>query len=461
MNAGKVLLAALAAMAATPAAAQTPPLSVAPGGHYLLSGGKPFFWMGDTAWLLLSRTSRAEAEQYLQTRKRQGFNVIQVMVLHTPKMANPATGPALIDGDPGKPRTTPGSDPAKPGEYDYWDHLDWVAKRAEQLGIYLALVPCWGSIADANTLNLQNAATYGRFIAERYKDQPNIIWLNGGDTRSEMHTAVWDTLGATIRRYDPKHLITFHPIGRTDSAWQWHTAPWLDFNMFQSGHRSYAQEGPSAHGEDNWRYVADDWARVPAKPVIDGEPSYENIPQGLHEATPQPRWKAEDARRYAWWAVLAGAFGHTYGENHVMQFFTPGADTANFEPNMPWTEAIEAPGANQMRYLRRLLESRPMLERVPDQSLIVDNGERYDRVLASRGKRYTYAYTYTGRPFTVRLGKTSGAKVHAEWYSPRDGTVAAAGIFANKGQHRFDPPGETAPGNDWVLVLDDAARAAR
>jgi len=457
MHAGSILLAALAAAAAvaTPAAAQTPPLSVAPNGHYLLAGGKPFFWMGDTGWLLLSRTSRAEAEQYLLTRKRQGFNVVQIMVLHTEKMTNPATGPALVDGDPGHPRTTPGNDPAKAGEYDYWDHLDWVAKRAEQLGIYLALVPCWGSIADGGTLNLQNAPAYGRFLAERYRNQPNIIWLNGGDTRSEMRTVVWDALGSTLKRYDPGHLMTFHPIGRTDSSWQYHDAPWLDFNMFQSGHRSYAQEGASAIGEDNWRYVTTDWIRLPTKPVIDGEPSYEGIPHGLHEAN-QPRWLAADARRYAWWAVMAGAFGHTYGENHVMQFFTPGADTANFEPITPWHQAIEAPGANQMQYLRRLIESRPMLERVPDQTLITDNGTRYDRVLASRGKGYAFVYTYTGRPFSMRLGAITGKQVRAHWYSPRDGQSVTIGTFNNTGQHRFDPPGETAPGNDWVLVLDDA-----
>jgi hypothetical protein len=457
MHAGSILLAALAAAAviATPAAAQTPPLSVASNGHYLLAGGKPFFWLGDTGWLLLSRTNRAEAEQYLLTRKRQGFNVVQIMVLHTEKMTNPETGPALVDGDPGRPRTTPGSDPAKAGEYDYWDHLDWVAKRAEELGIYLALVPAWGSIADTGKLNLQNAGAYGRFLAERYKDRPNIIWLNGGDTRSEMRTAVWDLLGTTIKRHDPGHLMTFHPIGRTDSSWQYHLAPWLDFNMFQSGHRSYAQEGASAIAEDNWRYVADDWIRLPTKPVIDGEPSYEGIPHGLHEAN-QPRWLAPDARRYAWWAVMAGAFGHTYGENHVMQFFTPGADTANFEPITPWQQAIDAPGANQMQHLRHLIESRPMLERVPDQSLITDNGTRYDRVLASRGKGYAFVYTYTGRSFTLRLGTTTGKQVRAEWYSPRDGKSVTIGTFNNTGQHRFDPPGETAPGNDWVLVLDDA-----
>jgi len=463
MKLGSILLAALAVTMALPAEAQTPELSVAPGGHYLLAGDKPFFWLGDTAWLLLSRVDRADTEAYLQTRKRQGFNVIQVMVLHTPKMTSSSGAPALVDGDPARPRTTPGSDPANADEYDYWDHLDWVAGRAEELGIYLALVPVWGDLAMNKVLTRDNAPVYGRFIAERYGKRKNIIWLNGGDTRSESNTAVWDALGTTIKSIAPRQLMTFHPIGRTDSSWQWHDAKWLDFNMLQSGHRSYAQEGANAKGEDNWRYIAEDWVRLPAKPTIDGEPSYENIPHGLHEAPPQPRWLAADVRRYAWWAVMAGAFGHTYGENNVMQFFLPGADTRNFEADIPWRDALaapRAPGADQMRFVRTLIESRPMLERVPDQSLIADNGERYDRVLASRGKAYAFAYSYTGRPFTMRLGTIAGQQVRAGWYSPRDGTTTPIGTFSNSGTRRFDPPGDTAPGNDWVLVLDDARRTA-
>src|SRR3546814_12379580 len=76
--------------------------------------------------------------------------------------------------------------------------------------------------------------------------------------------------------------------------------------MFQSGHRTYDQEDPGARSEDNWRFVTEDLALSPSKPTIDGEPSYENIPHGLHDVT-QPRWGAADARRYAWWAVFAGA----------------------------------------------------------------------------------------------------------------------------------------------------------
>jgi hypothetical protein len=142
-----------------------------------------------------------------------------------------------------------------------------------------------------------------------------------------------------------------------------------------------------------------------------------------------------------------------------MQMFVPGRDKPSFEADQRWDVTINAEGANQMRHVRALIESRPMLERVPDQSLILDNGVRYERVLASRGKGYALAYTYTGRPFRMRLGVLSGRQVSASWYSPRDGRITPAGTFANKGERRFDPPGETKAGNDWVLVLDDASAA--
>lgn len=453
------VIASLAILALTPvtAGAQTAPLSVSADHRHLQAGGKPFFWMGDTAWLLLSRLDRDETEEYLATRQRQGFNVIQVMVLHTNKMTARNGATALVEGDPGRPRTTPGADPAKSGEYDFWDHLDWVIERAAARGIHVAMVPAWGDLAMERQLNENNVGSYARFLAERYGKANNVIWLNGGDTRSEMRSAVWDELGTTIKKIAPRQLMTFHPIGRTASSWQWHEAPWLDFNMFQSGHRSYAQEGPNAIAEDNWRYVAQDLARTPPKPTIDGEPSYENIPQGLHEQS-QPRWQAADVRRYGWWSVMAGAFGHTYGENHVMQFYAAGSKDANFEPNQHWRAALQAPGATQMRHLRSLIEARPMLERVPDQSLIKANGTRYDRVAASRGKGYAFAYSYTGAPFTMRLGAITGGAVKASWYSPRDGSFTAIGTYPNRGERRFDPPGDTKPGNDWVLVLDGVAK---
>jgi len=454
-----VLAAAALSTAATPAIAQdkTPPLTVSAGGRYLEAGGKPFFWLGDTGWLLLAKLDREETERYFAKRAAQGYNVIQVMMLHRPTMANPVAGPALVDGDLTRPRVTPGNDPAKPGEYDYWDHLDWVFDRAAAHGLYIALVPVWGDFADFRLLNADTAPVIGKFVAERYKNKPNLIWVNGGDRYPELSPLAWDTLGKTIRAIDPDHLMTYHPAGRASSSWMFHTAEWLDFNMYQSGHQSYAQDHQlNARGEDNWVYTTDDLSRSPAKPTIDAEPSYENIPHGLDRA-PEPRWGPADVRRYAWWSVLAGAFGHTYGENSVMQFFVRGTQANAYWPTLSWQEALDAPGATQMHHLKDLILSRPFLERVPDQSLVPDSGPRYERVAASRGKSYAIAYTYTGRPFHVQMGKISGKRVRAAWFDPRTGRATPIGTFANTGKRLFTPPGTPAPGNDWALLLDDAS----
>jgi hypothetical protein len=66
-------------------------------------------------------------------------------------------------------------------------------------------------------------------------------------------------------------------------------------------------------------------------------------------------------------------------------------------------------------------------------------------------------YSPSGRPFKVRLDKISGAKVRTWWFNPRNGEATAAGEFANTGEREFTPPA-SGKGNDWVLVLDDAAR---
>jgi hypothetical protein len=286
------------------------------------------------------------------------------------------------------------------------------------------------------------------------------VWILGGDIRGDQNEGVWKLMGQTLKAEDPDHLITYHPFGRTQSSMWFHNEPWLDFNMFQSGHQRYDQDTDSPHkfGEDNWRYAAEDYARQPAKPVVDGEPSYEGIPQGLHDTT-QPYWTDADCRRYAYWSVFAGAAGHTYGDNAIMQFFRPEKDKPSYGAKNSWTEAIHDPGSAEMLFLKRLMLSRPYFERVPDQNLIVGpNGERHDYAISTRGASYALAYIWTGKPIRIRMGVISGAKVRASWYSPRDGSVQGAGEFANRGDRLFTPPGKPGDGNDWVLVLDDSSK---
>jgi hypothetical protein len=112
-----------------------------------------------------------------------------------------------------------------------------------------------------------------------------------------------------------------------------------------------------------------------------------------------------------------------------------------------------------MKHVRNFILSRPVTGRVNDQSLVAgDEGEKYQRILVTRGPGWIAAYNFTGRDFTLKLNGSAGARLKAAWFNPRTGEVTPAGTHPGRGPVTFQPPGEPAPGHDWVLVLDDPAR---
>jgi len=238
-----------------------------------------------------------------------------------------------------------------------------------------------------------------------------------------------------------RHLITFHPIGGYSSSYHFPDADWIDFHMIQSGH--------GARNLDNYNKIREDYERLPVKPVLDGEPRYEDHPIGFKPENGY--FDDADVRQAAYWAVFAGAFGHTYGHHSVWQMCT--------QPNdyfvMDWKTAIMRPGASQMKYLKVLIESRPFLERVPDQSMVAVNYPGANHIQATRGNNYGFLYSPNGLTISVNMGRISGEKVKAYWYNPRTGDSQFIGEFENKGTFDFTCP-TSGRGEDWILVLDDA-----
>jgi hypothetical protein len=111
-----------------------------------------------------------------------------------------------------------------------------------------------------------------------------------------------------------------------------------------------------------------------------------------------------------------------------------------------------------------------MLQRVPDQWLIAeDQLSTSNRIQATRAADGSYAFIYmaSGAKLRVQLidhgdafpffNKLSGDVIRAYWYDPRDGTSQEIGTFRKEDYRDFTPP-TTGPGNDWVLVLDDASK---
>lgn len=437
-----------------------PALKVSANKHYLMTeNGEPFFWLGDTGWLLFAKLNIQEANRYLQDRKDKGFNVIQAMVLHTLSAVNAYGDTALINNNVATPNIQPGNSPADSLQYDYWDHVEMIVDMAAEKGLYMGLVPVWGTNVKMGGVSRDQAITYASWLGDRFRNKPNIIWLNGGDIKGSDSINTWKAIGNTLRKHDPNHLITFHPFGRTTSSDWFHDEPWLDFNMFQSGHRSYQQDtARSEHrfGPDNWKFVELDYYKKPTKPTLEGEPSYEAIPYGLHDtSSTNPRWDYNDVRRYGYWAIFAGAAGYTYGHNSVMQMHKPTDVGSAYGSKMYWYTALDQPGAIQMYHLKELLLSRPYFERVPDQSMIAGNpGLKYNHLVATHGKNYAFVYTYNGRIFKLNMGKIAGSRVSASWFNPRNGRIQKLGVFSNSGTHTFNPPGKQQEGNDWVLILD-------
>lgn len=433
------------------------PIKISANKRYFSAGGKPFFWLGDTGWLLFSKMKREEANQYLDIRSKQGFNVIQVMVVHSIGETNAYGDSALSNKNIAVPKVTRGNTFGKSNEYDYWDHIDWIISKAAEKGLYVALVPVWGAVVKGSHIGAAKAKIYAEFLAKRYRDRPNIIWMNGGDIAGKDSLKTWNAIGNTLLQLDTSHLITFHPRGRTQSSTWFHNEPWLSFNCFQSGHRTYAQDTSKKdlnYGEDNWKYVQADYAKTPVKPTLDAEPSYEKIPHGLHNFK-LPRWTAADVRRYGYWSVFAGACGYTYGNNDVMQMHKPGEKSPAYGSKGYWFNSINDPGAKQMIYLKKLMLSRPYFERVPDQSLIAGNqGQKYDRLIATRGANYAFVYTYTGREININTEKLAGTKIKASWFNPRNGQITSIGTVEKTKTLKFNPPGQKANGNDWVLIID-------
>lgn len=434
-----------------------PRMQVSANGHYLQTvDGKPFFYLGDTAWELFHRLDRDEALHYLKNRAAKGYNVVQAVALAEldgVDVPNAYGHRPLIDRNPATPD-------CKDGEAnDYWDHVDFIVAKANELGIYVGLLPTWGRWWNDNRpiFNTKNAEEYGRWIARRYAKY-NVIWILGGDRNPDAHDKqeIIRAMARGIRSVDKSNLITFHPTGWTSSSRWFHNDEWLSFNGRQSGHNQRYNSN---------MHIMDDFRRTPAKPIIEIEPLYEDHPLEFNPDN-EGHSCSWDVRRTLYWSVFYGSAGVTYGHHSVWQMHDKDKGPIN-RPLMPWHEALDRPAAGQAMYLKKLMESRPYFSRVPAPEFIVQDkvwssvpGAGRYRFAATMDTDGTYAMVYAplGRTFSVNLKMLKGEKLVAWWYSPRTGKAQKIEKFANDGSPRTFTPPTDGEALDWVLVVDDAAK---
>jgi len=411
--------------------------------------GTPFFYLGDTAWELFHRLNREEAEEYLSNRAQKGFTVIQAVVLaerggiHQP---NAYGDLPLVN-----------KEPANPNE-PYFKHVDYIVKLAEKYGLFIGMLPTWGSYWSMNNpqrvlFTVENARIFGKFLGKRYKNN-SVIWILGGDhnIHTEKERQIIEAMAKGLEEGDEgKHLITFHPRGPGLSSDYLHSAEWLDFNMYQSSH--------GARDHDNGLFAEHDYALMPPKPTLDGEPRYEMVPVGFYFAgnNPQDRFDAYDCRQAAYWSLLAGACGHTYGHNSIWQMWAPNREGV-ISVAIPWYVALDHPGAFQMGLVRKLFESRPFQKLLPCQAMIKAGptcGGGKIRAAVASDSSFALIYSPRGEPFTVDKSMIQGKRTNEIWFDPRYGVATNIHSPDTKGLQTYTPP-TNGRGNDWILILENA-----
>ena len=385
-------------------------------------------------------------QEYLADRAGRDFNVIQLM---TTRVKSKSFGYATLPGLDGHyyQMNAFGEIPLKsidPVELngEFWDHMEFIVDKAAEYGIYTAIVVMWGRSADKIFRDpLKDNFGYGRLLAERFRDKPNVIWVatgelytinQGGDGEfSEVQVSCLSAIGKGLRagaRED--QLISIHGQGgwhRMPSTY-FHHENWLDFYMNQSWDRILFIDSMMVH----------DGNLEDPKPTFLSEAKYEgsHYPPYTKNAAKGDYCSDWHVRLQAYWSVFAGGFGHTYGALGLW----------NCDGILD-KKILAYPGADDMRHLRKLFESKPSLTRVYDDSFINTETEdgRYllDVVLGTwdHTKSWAFVYTSQGSGFTIDLAKFNAEKIRARWYDPRLGVYWNVGVFNTDGEQEFDPPG--------------------
>lgn len=395
------------------------PVRISDNGRYFIGDDQqPFFIYGDTGWKLFWEFTKEEAEVYLEDRRQRGFTVIQVQMLpHRDYQANRnGDTPFLTRGD----MTTP--NPA------YFEHVDWVIGKAMEKGLGLLISPAWASSWEQhwhNHLNEENAAVYAGYLANRYKDCTNIIgWIHGGDDDAlKLHEAI-RICGAVMKEAAPGQFHTFH--GYIKGGWQYFVnEPWYDFNM------AYAYDYT-----EMLRQLNEAYSLLPAKPVFLGETHYEyNL--GITSA---------NIRKYAWTSTLLGTSGHTYGNKDIWMatYF--------------WRNALDAPAANHVTFIKRMVEDLHWETLVPDQShtFVTEgfcSGEDFASAACAADGRLAIVYIPSKRVITIDSNKLEAA-LKASWVDPTSGMSIDIGIITRQEKVEFKTPGKNSDGDeDWVLLF--------
>ena len=108
-----------------------------------------------------------------------------------------------------------------------------------------------------------------------------------------------------------------------------------------------------------------------------------------------------------------------------------------------------------MIHVRRLMESRPMLDRYPDPSIIWGSaGGSIDHMAATQGEGYAFVFLPSNPEVIIDFSRIRGERFRTWWYNPRTGEAVPGREVEGGSRVAFRTP---VSGVDWILVIDDTS----
>jgi Protein of unknown function (DUF4038)/Putative collagen-binding domain of a collagenase len=390
-------------------------IKISDNGHYFLNkNGQPFLWQGDTEWELFRYFTVEDARALLIERKKQGFNVIQVMVNGVFPEWGSLKGMKPWEGM----NAWKNDDPFTPYE-NYFNRADSIIAIADRLDIMLVIGVYHARDNDAGRITLQNVKQWTSWLATRYTDSRNIIYSMYPHADIASVPVIINAVRGILESDKGNHLITMHPDPSPASSSFMHTESWLSFNTLQTWSSDFI----------NYDMVRSDYVREPLKPVVNGEARYEEE-DGI---TPF------EVRRAAYWSYLAGGF-YSYGHRD------------NWNSPQTWRNWYSTPGALQMKIMGEFLRSIEWWKIVPDQ-LIFEKWIKGNAGARSSDGDWILAYLTDKAPVTIKLNYMSASgSVTGWWINPLTGERIKTGTYKTSENRTFMIP---KGWQDAVLFLEN------
>ncbi len=419
--------------------------------HFEHTDGTPFFWLGDTWWMGLTKRFRWPEDFHSLTadRVQKGFTVVQIVAGLYPDM--PSFDPRGFNEagsawDKDFSRINP----------RYFDMADLRMQYLVDNGVVPCVVGCWGYFLPQ--MGIKKMKQHWRYLVARWGALPS-VWCLAGEATMPYYlsktpkedTAAqktgWTEIARYVHQVDPyRRMITVHPSSTARDSVD--DPGVLDFDMLQTGH-SDRDSIPNTITK-----ITGEVARTPPMPVINGEVCYE----GILEASRQ------EIQRFMFWScVLSGAAGHTYGANGIWQVNTreqpygPSPHGRSWG-NTPWDVAAQLPGSKQLGLSKAFLMQYPWNQLEPHPEWVEPHWQQ---------KNYMQPYA-AGIPGKLRiifmppmwnppkvLMLEAGKSYQAKFFNPSDGSVKPLEVATANSAGEWQVPNPPTF-QDWVLVMESS-----